>query len=825
MNKDKFDQKLMGNHLREAAEAQLAQSPQASAVQPSKRLLHELQVHQIELEMQNDALRYAQNELQVARDRYADLYDFAPVGYLTLNPDGMIAEINLTGVKLLGKERKKLLQKRFTALVIPDHRDRWTQFFLSVKKPDGKGRIELALQCGDGATFQAQLDCERGKVGVGDTAIRVVLSDITERKQTEMRLRESEQHFRTLANCGSALVWTSGLDKLCNYFNEPWLRFTGRLLEQELGNGWAEGVHPDDFDRCLETYVTSFDQRKPFSMDYRIRHADGSYRWISDDGNPRYDSNGEFLGYIGYCMDISNRKQMEISLLDSEERYRLLFETSRDAILITNPEDGSTLAANPVACEMFGYSHEELCRLGRAGIMDATDPRLPDLVANRSRHGHVRARVRCIKSNGDVFSVKLASVVFRDSKHRPRAVVHIRDISEQLRAEKDLHESEMRWQFAVESHGDAMWDWDAGKDELFLTAAARELFNLLNTDSKQRIADLLMQMYAEDRVLVQGQIDDIISGKASEWMGECRVSSSGDTPRWVATRGRVMTRGNDGRPQRIVSISRDVTERKLSEAEGRRQRELVAQRGRLMLLGELASALAHEINQPLTAITGFAAACARKSAGIPEVQELARAIEEQAMRAGEIAWRMRGFARRQRLGRSALSLHEIVTGVAKWIRMDSAYSDVAIDISGVGSTLPPIIADRVELEQVLVNLVRNGIEAALPNVTEHRIAIVGYAAEPPGRIEVSVTDWGQGLPADMDSTNFQPFTSSKEEGLGLGLTICRSIIERHGGHLWATPNPEGGTIFHFTLPIADQVVPSVQEEIQAVQIPLSFPES
>jgi PAS domain S-box-containing protein len=124
-------------------------------------------------------------------------------------------------------------------------------------------------------------------------------------------IRESEQHFRTLANCGQALIWTAGLDKLCDYFNEPWLRFTGRRLEQELGNGWAEGVHPDDFDRCLATYAKAFDRREPFQMDYRLHHAGGEYRWISDEGSPRYDTEGRFLGYIGFCMDITERIQNE----------------------------------------------------------------------------------------------------------------------------------------------------------------------------------------------------------------------------------------------------------------------------------------------------------------------------------------------------------------------------------------------------------------------------------------------------------------------------------------------------------------------------------
>jgi PAS domain S-box-containing protein len=143
----------------------------------------------------------------------------------------------------------------------------------------------------------------------GIRGVVLVFRDQSDEKYYKKALKESEQYFRTLANNGQALIWTSGVDKLCNYFNEPWLRFTGRPLEKELGNGWTEGVHPDDFDRCLDTYVRAFDRREAFSMEYRLRHVSGEYRWIVDQGTPRFDSGGAFLGYIGHCLDIHESKQ------------------------------------------------------------------------------------------------------------------------------------------------------------------------------------------------------------------------------------------------------------------------------------------------------------------------------------------------------------------------------------------------------------------------------------------------------------------------------------------------------------------------------------
>jgi len=172
------------DYLREAAETKLANTPLADIpTRPAEELLHELRVHQIELEMQNEALRQAQLELSESRDLYVDLYEFAPVGYLTLTQEGMVAQINLTAVTLLGRERNKLLNKSLRTFVITEDQDRWVRHFLSVKKQDEQCSVELKMQRGDGSVFHAQLDCVTNK-----TLVRIILLDITKNKQAQAEI-------------------------------------------------------------------------------------------------------------------------------------------------------------------------------------------------------------------------------------------------------------------------------------------------------------------------------------------------------------------------------------------------------------------------------------------------------------------------------------------------------------------------------------------------------------------------------------------------------------------------------------------------------------
>jgi PAS domain S-box-containing protein len=192
----------------------------------------------------------------------------------------------------------------------------------------------------------------------GGKLFTVIIRDITERRLAEQAVRESEERFRLVANTAPVMIWMSGTDKLCNYFNQPWLDFTGRSIEEELGNGWAEMVHPEDFQACLHTYNESFDRREPFEMQYRLRRHDGEYRWLVDIGVPRLDSNGSFAGYIGSCIDITDRKLAEEAMADIGRRLIEAHEEERTWIGRELHDDiNQRLALAVIELERWGGEH------------------------------------------------------------------------------------------------------------------------------------------------------------------------------------------------------------------------------------------------------------------------------------------------------------------------------------------------------------------------------------------------------------------------------------------------------------------------------------
>ncbi len=253
---------------------------------------------------------------------------------------------------------------------------------------------------------------------------------VRRRKAYESAITESESRFRSMANSAPVLIWICGTDQLCSWFNQVWLDFTGKELAQELGDGWLEGVHPEDRGRCLETLKGAFDDRRPFSIEYRLRRADGQYRWLLDNGSPRYDEQRIFTGYIGSCTDITEGKDAAELLKSSEERYRSLFEMGADAILMVDWETGRIIDHNAAALNMYGYSKEEFARLTPLDL--SAEPSVTEgSIRNRDALVHLRKHR---KKDGSVFPVEIHCAYF-SYRERKVFVAASRDISDRIQAE------------------------------------------------------------------------------------------------------------------------------------------------------------------------------------------------------------------------------------------------------------------------------------------------------------------------------------------------------------------------------------------------------
>ncbi len=266
----------------------------------------------------------AQAALRDSEARFRTLFETANDALLILR-EGRCVDCNGKALEVFGCSRETIIgaaPTRFSPARQPDGEDSAlkARAWLEAVEAGQPQRFEWRHARADGSEFDTEVSLNALELG-GETLVQAIVRDITGRKQTENALLESERRFRAIADSAPVLIWMAGLDKGCFFFNQVWLDFTGRPLEQEQGDGWAEGVHPEDLPRCRETYVRSFDAREPFRMEYRLRRHDGEYRWLLDIGKPRSDPEGHFVGYIGSCIDITDRVEME----------RRLAETTRQA--------------------------------------------------------------------------------------------------------------------------------------------------------------------------------------------------------------------------------------------------------------------------------------------------------------------------------------------------------------------------------------------------------------------------------------------------------------------------------------------------------------
>jgi two-component system sensor kinase FixL len=367
-------------------------------------------------------------------------------------------------------------------------------------------------------------------------------------------------------------------------------------------------------------------------------------------------------------------------------------------------------------------------------------------------------------------------------------------------AEELLRESETTLSLAAASADLGMWSRDTQTDKIWATERTRTMYDF-PADAEVTFRRFLESLHPDDRQSTEKAIAEAVADRR-DYNIEHRIVRSNGNVRWIAARGRAIY-GAEGKPLKMMGASFDITERRQRALETEGHRQELAHLGRVALMGEMAASLAHELNQPLTAIISNAGAGQRfldpGIVDIQELQELLRDIVSDAERAGKIIRGIREMVRKGDATREAVDMNQVVKDVVRLTKSD-AVRHSCIVVTELDPQLARVEADSVQLQQVFLNLVLNALDAMQETPAHLRRVVLSTNSAADGAVRTAVRDFGIGLSEKVHQRIFEHFFSTKKDGLGMGLAIARSIVESFGGVLDATNAPGGGAVFHFTLP-------------------------
>ncbi len=375
-----------------------------------------------------------------------------------------------------------------------------------------------------------------------------------------------------------------------------------------------------------------------------------------------------------------------------------------------------------------------------------------------------------------------------------------RDLLRAAQLARDLRESEQRMALAADAANLGFWVRDLARNEIWATEKWRALFGFAKTE-RLDLDGFFQRLHPEDRESVRQALAQALAGDG-DYEKEFRVVLPDGQLRWLASRGRVEFNGG-GKPVLVRGVSADITHRKQTEMEIQLHREELAHLSRVTMLGELSGSLAHELNQPLAAILSNAQAAqrflARDETDLTEVRAILADIVDEDKRAGEVIRRLRLLLRKNEVEHQPLDLNDVIQEVLKLVRNDLVNQGITTQVE-LAPVLPAVSGDRVQLQQVVLNIILNACHAMTNTPPADRVLIVRSSGGEGDEVRVEIADRGCGIPAENLDRLFTSFFTTRPEGMGLGLAVCRTIMDAHAGKMWAANNPERGATFHFTIP-------------------------
>ena len=628
-------------------------------------------------------------------------------------------------------------------------------------------------------------------------------TDIDEQKRAEEGLRASEANLRQTVDGIPGLVCTLNSAGQIEHASRPLLDFFGMMVEELNSWGTNGAVHPDDLQRVTRELTHSLKTGTPYDSELRYRRADGLYRWSQTRILPLRDAEDRITRWYGLITDIDDRKRVEEELRRSEARKTAILDSALDCV-VTIDHEGCITEFNPAAERTFGYRRNDV--MGRR----LSDVMIPPSQREKHRQGLARYRatgearlsgrrleMTAVRADGTEFPVELA--ISRISTDGPPSFTgYLRDITERKQAEEELRRSEAFLAEGQRLSRTGSFFWRVATAEIIWSEQLYRIFEL-DPASKMTLELIGSRIHPENLYILNEMVERAQSGSELEY--EYRLLLPDNSVKYL----HVLAHGtmNHNGQWEYVGAVQDITERRLSEEALTRARAELAHVARITSLGVLTASIAHEVNQPLSGIVMNASTCLRMLDSDPPnidgARETARRTIRDGNRASEVVTRLRTLFKRKEVAAEPVDLNDAAREVIA-LSLGELQSNRIVVRQDFAENLPAVTGDRTQLQQVILNLLRNASDAMRDVDDRPRQLLIKTENDGGKNVRLTVQDSGIGFVPDVADRLFESFYTTKENGMGVGLSVSRSIIEAHRGRLWASANDGPGASFAFSIP-------------------------